>query len=131
MLACFGVDNTLEMFEIKSDEEAKLKMKKRLRKQRKKDAKYVVLLFTCAFILDSLSKFSIHFYYNALSSCSNAEGVGTDDNMPLDQEEGSNPTLRDEIVRLPVLKYGGKVKSSSLAVGRGRELRVSPPDAAQ
>lgn len=36
VLACFGADNNLELFEVKSDEEAKLKMKKRLRKQRKK-----------------------------------------------------------------------------------------------
>lgn len=33
--------------------------------------------------------------------------------------------MRDEIVRLPVIKYAGKVKSSSLVVGRGQELRVS------
>lgn len=77
-----------------------------------------------------MSELSIHLCYNSLSSSSNAEAGGIDDSMPLDQEEGSNPTLRDEVVRLPVLKYGGKVKSSSLAVGRGRELRVSQPDAA-
>lgn len=36
VLACFGSDNSLELFEIKSDEEARLKMKKRLKKQLKK-----------------------------------------------------------------------------------------------
>lgn len=41
--------------------------------------------------------------------------------------ENSSPSLKDEIVRLPVIKYGGKIKSTSLAVGRGQELRVSAP----
>lgn len=36
VLACFGSDNSLEMFEVRSDEEARLKMKKRLKKQHKK-----------------------------------------------------------------------------------------------
>lgn len=91
VLACFGNDNSLEMFEIKSDEDAKLKMKKRLRKQRKKEA---------------------------LSS----EAENT---IPTEEDENKNPSLRDEIARLPVIKCGGKVKASSLALGRGRELRVA------
>lgn len=93
VLGCFGADNNLEMFEVKSDEEAKLKMKKRLRKQRKKELA------------------------NAESDDINAKIT--------DQDENSLPTLRDEIIRLPVVKYGGKVKSTSLVVGRGQELRIA------
>lgn len=93
VLACFGIENFVELFEVRSDEEAKLKMKKRLKKQRKKDM-------------------------------SNPDLPSTEGN-DANKDENALPALRDEIVRLPVIKYGGKVKSVSLAVGRGQELRVA------
>ncbi|XP_034249502.1 WD repeat-containing protein 3 [Thrips palmi] len=97
VLACFGSDNSLEMFEVRSDEEAKLKMKKRLKKQQKKQ-------------LSNPEEFK-----------DTSEPMET---IP-ELDENSSPSLKDEIIRLPVIKYGGKVKSTSLAVGRGQELRVA------
>jgi len=34
------------------------------------------------------------------------------------------PGLRDEVIRLPVVKAEGRIKSVSLVLGRGKELRV-------
>lgn len=55
---------------------------------------------------------------------SNAESNEAMEPIP-ELVENSSLSLKDEIVRLPVIKYGGKLRSSSLAVGRGQELRVS------
>lgn len=95
VLACFGADNNLEIFEIRSDEATRHKMKKRLKKQLKKQQ------------------------INADAKDS-TEAMETDPTL----DENASPTLKDEVARLPVIKYNGKVKSSSLAVGHG-ELRVA------
>lgn len=35
------------------------------------------------------------------------------------------PTIKDEIIRLPVVKVSGKVKGLNMVMGREGELRVS------
>ncbi|XP_059045392.1 WD repeat-containing protein 3 [Achroia grisella] len=90
VLSCYGTDSLLELFIFCSDEEAKKRMDKRIKKQRKKLAKL-------------------------------KESGETDANV---EEIPELLTLTDEVRRLPSVKLGAKLKSTTLLLGTTGELRV-------
>nr|CAD7572339.1 unnamed protein product [Timema californicum] len=177
VMACHGTENTVEVFHFLSDDAARIKVKKRIRKARKKTSVFeandscVVLTSFDETELEgekikidcSLPGVDGEFIPAALSSnfvkrcgCNSARlllvrlGGATayvalhrqrrwsSNSIPTKCKEARSETqplevpepeaklqLKDEVQRISVIKAGGKVKSVTVVMGKGYEIRVA------
>nr|CAD7260148.1 unnamed protein product [Timema shepardi] len=137
VMACHGTENTVEVFHFLSDDAARIKVKKRIRKARKKTSvlNYDQFDMVLGLVAEDLNPctprkcisaqqklfLTLRLFIRTLLYL-----FGRSETQPLEvPEPEAKLQLKDEVQRISVIKAGGKVKSVTVVMGKGYEIRVA------